>query len=130
MIAGGTRFTPASSRFVKLTPACSLEAPSQPNTPAATPPSRSTTTATARRPPSHDDRETGPATMWSSLSSDSSERAMVTWPAATKASSTASIRKHTPRTASAPFPVTPSLVNTSFTEDPEIVALADLAMRP
>ena len=54
----------------------------------------------------------------------------MTWPAATKATSTARMRKQTPSTASAPVPVAPSLENTSWTEEPEIVVPADFAMRP
>ena len=55
---------------------------------------------------------------------------MVTWPAATKATSTASDQEaHTEHGVRA-VPVTPSLENTSWTEEPEIVAPADLAMRP
>ena len=65
-MAGGTRFTPASSRVVRLTPACWLAAPSQAKTPAATPLARSTTTATTSLPPSHDARETGRTRRWSS----------------------------------------------------------------
>ena len=40
------------------------------------------------------------------------------------------MRKHTPSTASAPVPGAPSLENTFWTEEPEIVAPADLAMSP
>ena len=50
-------------------------------------------------------RETGRTTKWSSRPSDSSERAAVTWPAATKPIRIASMRKHTPSTASAPVPL-------------------------
>ena len=39
-------------------------------------------------------------------------------------------RKQTPRTASAPVPAAPSLENTVWTEDPEMVAPADLAISP
>ena len=40
------------------------------------------------------------------------------------------MRKHTPSTASAPVPGAPSLENTCLTDDPEMVAPADLAMSP
>ena len=48
VIAGGTRFTPASSRSVKPTPACWLAAPSQAKTPGSDTATSRTTTATSR----------------------------------------------------------------------------------
>ena len=53
---------PAPSRLVKLNPVCWLAAPSQPNTPAATPLSTSTMSATRSLPPSHPLRDTGRTT--------------------------------------------------------------------
>ena len=40
------------------------------------------------------------------------------------------MRKHTPSTASAPVPGAPSFENTCWTDEPEIVPPADLAMSP
>src|ERR1039458_5527978 len=130
VMAGGVRFTPASTIAVKLTPACWLASPAQPKTPLTTPLASRTTTFARSLLPSHRQRETGRASRWSRRPADSSERAAVSCPAAVKATRTARIRKHTPSTASAPLPCAPSLANTCCTDDPEIVPPADRAMSP
>ena len=67
-IAGGTRFTPASSSAVKLHPGV-LAGGTEPgeHSSGRLPLATSTATATTSLPPSHDRRLSGPTRRWSSL---------------------------------------------------------------
>ena len=114
---------------MKLNPVCWVAAPSQPNTPAATPLSTTMTSATRSLPPSHALRDTGPdhevvqpafgllgACRGDLAGGDEADQDRLDEEAHAK---------H--RVGSQP--VAPSLVNTSLTE-PEIVAPADFAISP
>ena len=80
-----------------LTLAPSATAPSQADNPASRPLATRIATARARRPASHETRDTGLASNWSRRPSASSARAAVTCPAAVNATSQAIIRKVNPR---------------------------------
>ena len=128
-IAGGTRLTPATSKVVKLNPACWVAAPNQAKTPAPAP--LTTSTSERHQEPPAEPRRTGHR-----AGQEVVERAARLLGAGRgdltggdEGDQDASMRKQTPSTASAPVPVAPSLENTSSTE-PEIVAPADFAMSP
>ena len=129
--AGGTRFTPASSSVVKLTPACWLAAPSQAKTPASTPLTRRTATATSE--PAAEPRRAGDRTDQEVVEPAPrllGDRAAVSWPAADEGHQDGQDEEAHAEHGVGTGPGAPSFEKTFWTDDPEMVAPADLAMSP